>query len=126
LSRLSPPWHRLRPAAMVNLLGLLGRWDHADREKIILKLTSEHFGEHLKTQAEWRQIHLQRPVSRLSALAQLSAAATYNPPRRALPSVPTLVLGGGKDRIVSPKCSKRLAHWLNASLAVNPLAGHDL
>lgn len=126
LTSLSPPWHRLRPSALFTLLSVLGRWYHAERENAILRLTSQNFSTHLKTQAEWRQIHLQRPVSRLSAIAQLIAAAYYVPRQKHLNGVKTLVLSGGKDRIVNPQSSQRLARWLNSSLVIQPNAGHDL
>lgn len=126
LTSLSPPWHRLRPSALLTLLSVLGRWHHAERENAILRLTSENFSTHLKTQADWRQIHLQRPVRRISAIAQLIAAAHYVPNQTQLGKVKTLVLSGGKDRIVNPQSSQSLARWLKGELIIQPNAGHDL
>ena len=41
-------------------------------------------------------------------------------------SVPVLVLNGGGDRMVDPRCSQALAEGWSVPLRVNPDAGHDL
>src|SRR5690606_4856303 len=63
------------------------------------------------------------PAKLGTAVRQLVAAARFYPPRA---EQPTLILSGAHDRLVSPKCSTALAHYLHAPHYVHPTAGHDL
>lgn len=121
----SPVHHRLRPRNYLPLLDLLWRKrDAAHREKTILRLTSSH-PERPQTLAEWTDYARQNPVSPRNALRQLLAAACYEaPPAR--PAPPVLVLASAQDRLVDPRCSRRLAARWNAAFAEHPTAGHDL
>lgn len=126
LTSLSPPWHRLRPRALLKLFSIFSRWNHADRENLVLQLVSENFSNCMKTQAQWRQIHLQHPVTRVSAIAQLIASSQYVPRRSKLGQIRALILCGGKDQVVYAKSGYRMAQWLKAAFVLQPNAGHDL
>jgi pimeloyl-ACP methyl ester carboxylesterase len=67
----------------------------------------------------------QHPV-RLASAARLLAAAS----RFRLPAAeywrPTLVLAGGGDRLVDPRCSRALAKAVGGVFQEHPTAGHDL
>ena len=120
----SPVWQRLRPSALLRLLMLAVR--HADAsawERELLRLTAQHPRHDVL--ASWCDERLQRPVSAANALRQLLAAARYRASLQA-PAVPTLVLSGAGDQLVSPQCSRALAHAWQVPLQVHASAGHDL
>jgi pimeloyl-ACP methyl ester carboxylesterase len=118
-------YQRLRPIAYAPLLRLL--LTHPDErtvERTILHLTSARTDEDrmLDSWVAWRRSH---PVSSGNTLRQLLAAARYRA-RREAPRMPVLLLAGGRDRLVDPRCSQRLAAAWHCRLAVHPDAGHDL
>ncbi len=126
LRPLNPLHHRLRlnklPALFrTALLGRPGR----EREALVLRLTSAAGGDAGALLDRWTEISTSHPVSRGNALRQLLAAARYRAPPAA-PAVPLLVLAGGRDALVDPECSRRLATAWGASFAEHPMAGHDL
>lgn len=126
LSAFSPVWHRLRPANYPLILrALLTGMGALDRERMILRITTNHVADIEPIARRWAGFHDLRPVSTRSFLAQLVAAGTYRRPARA-PVCPVLVLNGGGDRLVDPRCSDRLAAAFGLPLERHPDAGHDL
>lgn len=122
----SPFFERLRPQNYLALLKLvLFERDPATREATILRLTSSNVDDATQLAATWAEFARERPVSRRTVIRQLAAAARYRAPK-GIPSVPLLVLAGGGDRLVSPRCSEALARRWSAPVAVHPSAGHDL
>lgn len=121
---LSPPWQRLRPAALMQLLAIAspGRrplW----REQRILRLTS-NFPVSAGIAEAWAGVARTAPVSPANMLRQLLAAARYRGPHT--PGVPTLLLASRRDRLVSVRCSEAMARAWQVPLRVHPGAGHDL
>jgi pimeloyl-ACP methyl ester carboxylesterase len=120
----NPFWQRLRPAALLRLVALAltaaskQRW-----EREILRLTTRHARQDV-LQA-WCEERMQRPVSGRNALRQLLAAARYRAQGQG-PRMPTLVLAGEQDQLVSVQCSRVLARQWGADLQLHPTAGHDL
>lgn len=129
VGRFSPPWRRLRPAVYGRLIGdvLLAR-DPVEREFTILKLTSNlREREELRhLAARWADYGRERPVGRLNTLRQLWAALRFRAPEAVPASVPVLVVSGGGDRLVDPRCSQALAAGWGLPLVRHPRAGHDL
>lgn len=121
------PWHRrLRPRAWPTLLRLLLDVEgDAVHERLVLALTSARQGADPALLADWVAWRRERRVTRLNALRQLIAAARYRATAEA-PAVPLLVLAGGADRLVDPRCSIALAQRWGAAFALHPDAGHDL
>lgn len=121
---MSAPWRRLRPAGLVQLLGLLvpGRSALA-REQRILGLTSNRPVD-AATAAQWARHAQATPLSRANVLRQLWAAGCYRP--GAAPAVPILLLASRHDRLVSVRCSRSLAQAWGLPLGEHPAAGHDL
>jgi pimeloyl-ACP methyl ester carboxylesterase len=121
----SPFYHRLRPtnyAALLKRIVLGG--SAAEWEAMILELTSNHaerFASVLNNWSAWRQEH---PVSRRNALRQLWAASRYRAAGKPTPHL--LILASTQDRLVNPRCSRRLAVCWNADFAEHPVAGHDI
>lgn len=120
----SPFWQRMRPASFLSLvrLALIGAsmqvW-----EREILRLTTRHARHEVLK--EWCAERAQRPVSGLNAMRQLLAAARYRAPELG-PPVPTLVLAGQCDQLVSVQCAMEIAKRWNTALQLHPSAGHDL
>jgi pimeloyl-ACP methyl ester carboxylesterase len=124
LSGLSPFHHRLLPKNYSKILRLL-RGGPAEKERIILEMTSHRVSEFDRIQADWVNIRAERPVSTANSLRQLLAAARFYPPEER-PKPPVLLLNGAKDNFVSPYCSEAIARHWNLPLHSHPEAGHDI
>lgn len=119
----NPFQQRLRWGALARLPGLLVAGGEA-RERAILELTSSRAAELGHVVPAWAAWARECPVSRVNALRQLLAAARFS--ATGAPSAPLLLLTGAGDRMVDPRCSRRLASAWGADLATHPTAGHDL
>ena len=121
----SAPWERFQPRALSKLLRLLLTAPAAlEIETEILRLSSNRPEAHAAQLCDWVQWRQQCPVSAGNVLRQLAAAARYR--AAPTPAVATRVLSSAGDRLVSPRCSQRLAAAWKVPLALHPSAGHDL
>lgn len=120
----SPLWHRLQPNRWGAVLKLMTDPSVDRRESAILSLTSnvKHSPQVL---AHWRDLHNRCPVTRRTALRQIRAAARYRPAANP-PDMPVLLLASRADRLVSSRCSEKLAELWRCDLAEHSWAGHDL
>lgn len=126
LKGVSPFYRRLRPSSYPFLLkSLLFETSPRQRERTILKLTSNLKQGDEALLEEWCRYAQQYPVSRTNAWRQLFAAASYRVPD-AKPEQPVLLLTGMGDRLVNPQCSIDLAHHWQLPVELHPEAGHDL
>ncbi len=116
---------RVSPAAAAAFAKVALTSKGADREAIILSITSAQTDVPHNAWARWCEIATQRPVSRRTMARQLVAAARFKPTLQPL-GMPTLVLAGAKDKIVNPACAGRIAKALAAPVHIHPHAGHDL
>lgn len=125
LRAFNPFYERLQPQNFPTvLIGLIKRKGYY-REKAILDITANLYRDKQTLAKKWANYYQEHPISPRNALRQLSAAARYKAPRHA-PHNRILVLSGGNDRLVSPKCSENLAkHW-QLPFKQHPTAGHDL
>lgn len=119
----SPFYRRLRPSSYPTLLAVLLSGDAREAEAGILRLTSR--SAPVAVLDDWVALRRCHHVSRMNALRQLVAAARFRPPDRR-PDVPTLLLSGAADALVSPSCSADLAERWDLPLVRHPTAGHDL
>ncbi len=126
-SRAFGPWHqRLRPRAILRLLGMLVSTDARAKERVVLGLTTRHPHEGSEVVlARWTTWRVEHPVSAANTFAQLWAAARFRAPATK-PRVPVLVLVGLADGLVDPRCSWRIATGWGVELRAHPSAGHDL
>lgn len=127
LADLSPPWHRMQPAnwARVALAPLL---PSRTRERMLLAMT-RHQGDLERDADRYAAIAAATPPRRGNAAGQLRAAMRSRCP--ASVTVPTLVLASRGDRLVSWRCSARIAERLSLPLRLHEgqgadAAGHDL
>jgi pimeloyl-ACP methyl ester carboxylesterase len=128
LAPFNPFYHRLRPANYPSLLGFLVFSSAAQRERLILRITSKLIRTPQEQTAllnEWVGYALDCPVTRANILHQLRAAILYRAAQTA-PCVPVLLLGGQKDQLVNVKCSLALAQRWGCPIRLHPTAGHDL
>lgn len=127
---LSPPWERLRPQAIGDLLSALLNPLPQSRERRVLRRISNHASVQQAMLEAWTSLARQRPAQRRNVLRQLAAAGTFRPSLNALresgrrPDVHVVV--SLRDRLVDPRCSRRLAEQTGWPLHIHPTAGHDL
>lgn len=123
----NPFYHRLRPANYAALLRAMLVGTIAQRERLILRLTSAA-NRSPSTQTElleqWIKYAREYPVTRANILRQLRAAQSYR--TASTPAMPVLLLAGQHDQLVNAKCSLALAKNWNCALRSHPVAGHDL
>lgn len=125
LRGINPFWERLQPANWWPLCRLLLPGLTAlERERAVLAMTSSRPHEHPDVAHEWSDIARMRPVARETVLRQLVAAARFRAVQP--PLAPTLLLASAADRLVSPRCSQRIARAWGMPLRLHPTAGHDL
>lgn len=128
LAPYNPFYHRLRPANYPSLFRFLISGSVAQREKLILRLTSTQERTELQREellARWISYASECPVSRANILRQLQAAILYRAAPTA-PALPVLLLAGKQDRLVSMKCSLKLAQQWDCPIELHTTAGHDL
>ena len=116
-------FERFQPVMWPKLPGLvLG--DALARERTILEVTVNSAIDKEALAHTWRGWFDERKPSRVAFLRQIIAAARSTLPARVQP--PLLVLTSRADRLVSYKCSERIADKLSARLEIHDEAGHDL
>ncbi len=102
-------------------------------ERLVLRTVSTRFAKRsdandpklmaiYENNVKWRR---ERPISRTTILRQLYSAATYHLPD-GRPKPKTILISSQGDRLVSPKCSTRLAEHLGVRCLTHPWAGHDI
>ena len=124
----NPFYHRLRPANYPALIRVLIYGPTAQREKLILRLTSTQKrtpDQQAALLEQWTAYAGVCPVTRTNILRQLLAASTYHAVSTT-PTVPVLLLAGRQDRLVNVKCSIALAQHWRCAIRLHPTAGHDL
>ena len=120
---LSPFYQRLHWRNYAAILGGIFM-SAAEREQLILRLTSATPALHQGALINWQLWQQQRPVSRLNALRQLWAASRFNVPPA--PGCPALLLSSLGDKLVSPQCTAALARYWQVPHIQHTWAGHDL
>ncbi|WP_245849829.1 alpha/beta fold hydrolase [Oceanimonas doudoroffii] len=123
-SALSPPWQRLRPAALPLLLLTL-LTPRAQREALIYRLTCARRSDAHTTLPKWIRYANECPVAHANVVRQLAAASRYRMTAMPPGLVPLILCGRG-DRLVDPRCSHALAQHWHTQVREHPWAGHDL
>jgi pimeloyl-ACP methyl ester carboxylesterase len=128
LKPFSPFYHRLRPGNYPALIRFLLFGSAAQRERLILLITSNVASQSNDWEAildSWLGYAREFPVSPANILRQLMAAGRYRA-TLAKPPVPVLLLASRNDRLVNVKSSLALAKSWNCPVRIHPHAGHDL
>ncbi len=123
---LTRPWERLRPRNLPTLARAVRSPLPRDREAMLIDmLVNEASRERRAAVADrYARLATEIPPHRTTLPRQFLAGLRFQPPARLHARV--LVVCGGGDRFVSPRCSARLARHLDAELRVHPRAGHNL
>lgn len=116
---------RLRPENYPDFLRSLLFNSKLEREKLILDISTNLYPHKLALAKKWVEYATLQPTTRMNALRQIFAAATYSaPPAR--PHEHVLMLQSLGDHLVNPVCSTRIAETWRWPLISHPTAGHDL
>ena len=121
---LSPPWHRMTPRVLPEVMRALLERDPVARERRILSATTRMKNDLDSIAFAWARFQIDRPITRFAVLLQLLAAMRFRAPRSL--AVPTLIIAGLRDPFTNPSCARRLAERFEARLETHPSAGHDL
>ena len=127
LADLSWPWERMQPHNWPRV-ALAPFLSARARERMLLGMT-RHQGDLESAADRYAAIAAATPPRRANAAGQLRAALRMRCPERI--AVPTLVVASRGDRLVSWRCSARLAERLGLPLRLHEgvgrdAAGHDL
>jgi alpha-beta hydrolase superfamily lysophospholipase len=127
LAPYSPFYHRLRPANYPGLFRFLLHDSPAQRERLVLRLTSnlKSTEQQQAILEQWIAYARECPVTRANILCQLTAAARFRASTHP-PAIPTLLLAAQQDHLVDVQCSLTLARQWNCPLRIHPTAGHDI
>ena len=127
LAPYNPFYHRLRPSNYPALLRTMLAGSLAQREALILRLTSHQGGSPRGAAIlrQWMDYAQACPITRTNILRQLFAALRYRAAAQT-PAVPLLLLAGQQDQLVNVQCSIRLAQRWHCPINIHPSAGHDL
>jgi pimeloyl-ACP methyl ester carboxylesterase len=124
-SALSSPFRRFRPGNYPRIVRAITATDALDRERSILKITVNRTDLDREAIArEWAAWAQERRPQHASFARQLYAATRSKLPKKI--EIPVLVLASTADRLVSYRCSERIARALDAKLALHHAGGHDL
>lgn len=124
----NPFYHRLRPENYPALFRFFISGSIAERERLILRLTSTQQRTSQQQNYlldQWVSYARDCPVSRSNILRQLQAAITYRA-KPTPPRIPVILLAGQQDRLVNVKCSLQLSNRWSVPIKLHPTAGHDL
>ncbi len=123
-SNLSPWYRRLSLVAAQAFMKIAWASDPWEREKSILRLTSNLRSHDTDLAREWSDFALSKEELMHLALRQLLSAAKFRAPSSL--QTPALVLSSAADRLLDPSCSTTLARRLGLENHVHLTAGHDL
>jgi len=121
-SNYSLPWQRMKLPAFLSLASnMIGR---RGMEKAILHWTSNRRDAE-QLAPVWQQYSDEHPLSMRNLLVQIFSASRYRGPRNA-PVIPTWCYVSKQDRLVSPRCTEKIATAWQAQLSCHNSTGHDL
>lgn len=120
----SPFYHRLIPENYFNVLCSLLIKNPARTENFILGITSNEKSIWQKQLAANIDFLKEHPISTTNFLSQLKLASQVN--FKNIPEVKKLVLTSKADRLVSYKCSEKIANLWSCPVRYHQTAGHDL
>lgn len=121
---LLPPWKRMSPQTMLMISKLFFKNNLKEREREILKATTNM----VKCEGEildlWTKYEEQFPISRDTFLRQITSAASFKSPDKI--SIPLCFIASKSDRLANFKNSEAFAQKYAADLYLHEKAGHDL
>lgn len=119
-------YKRITPSSLYHIFRSGLESDTQKREEAILRMTTAQLPRERISEIaqDWGRRGKEHPVRPTNFLWQLGVATLI--PQRKEPPAPVLILSSGKDRVVHPDCSRKIARNWNVPLNFHPDAGHDL
>jgi len=96
-----------------------------EREKIIVRINSNHPENYDSVACAWIDIQNERKMSKINILKQSIAGMRYSTKGR-IPEVPLLIIGSKGDRMVCKECVEKTQAAFGGTLVWHPDAGHGL
>lgn len=124
LKSLSPFFHRLRFENYLLIMRIFLVRSSDVREHRILEITSNRNDLDPKIIDQLVTFSRNHPVSEWNVFRQLYLAGKIHISQNLNPSIK--IIQSIQDRLVDPKCSQKIAEYLQAELIVHPTAGHDI
>ncbi len=121
-----PAWQRLKISALPLLLRSLCAGRPATREQAILNMVSNCQADQPSVLAQHCSLYRRRPPTRRNVLCQLWAAAHFKAPAALAAHQQISLIASRGDRMVSWRCSAKLAKHYDGALYLHNSAGHDL
>lgn len=118
-------FERFRPANLTSYLKLLVSTNAKSKEENIFELIIHQKEKNTYLIDEWSKIRNERPISIFNTLRQMFAGWRFSAPEAAS-QLPTWVMVGERDELVSPNCSYQIAKKWNLPILKAQNAGHDL
>lgn len=115
---------RLRPFGLWKLANILRKDDIKEKEREVLEMISNNKEAARGVLEKWVRLACERPIKTLSLVNQVWAASHFQAPSHL--DVPAAYITSKADRMVSYKCSEKLAKQHKASIYRHTKAGHDI
>lgn len=93
------------------------------REKIILRINSNHEAIRQDLIEKWVDIQHKRKLTKLNFMRQVLAGLRYAPVNPSI-SIPLLIIGSKKDELVKPNCIVKTHEQFGGTLKWHETAGH--
>ena len=97
----------------------------AKREKLIVKINSNHPENYDSIARVWIKIQNERKMSKLNIFRQTIAGMRYSTKGRT-PQIPLLIVGSKGDRLVCESCIQKTHDAFGGTLVWHPDSGHGL
>ena len=124
LGQFSPFYRRLIPATYLQILNAAFNSDIAEKEKIILTITSNKFIENQRYLKIFTQFSIDYKVSKKNFIRQILLAQNIH--IQNLPNRPLKIITSINDRLVHHSCSDKLVKYFGGTQYIHATAGHDL
>ncbi|MCK6596924.1 MAG: alpha/beta hydrolase [Bdellovibrionaceae bacterium] len=121
---LKPFYKRLLPENYLEIFGVLFK-SNLEREKIILKMTSNNLEVSEKVLLQFEKIAERHPIKLENLLRQLMAASSMVFPKN-IQSHKVNIFVSANDRLVSSENSMEIAKRWGLAPMIHPWAGHDM
>lgn len=117
-------WRRIRPIAIKEFANIARSEPGVERERLVLRLTSNKKADNEKIMRDWVEFARRRPIKQGTAIRQLIAASRFRAKFNDDNSLVFLCAKG--DKLVHYQASQALAKVSNSPCFVHEDAGHDL
>lgn len=124
LNQFSPFYQRLEIFNYGKIIWGLFACDASEQERIILKITSNHFAKAESYLESFVAFSKNHQVSKTNFVKQLLLA--NNIKIKNIASISLKVISSKKDRLVDSTCSDKIAKAFKGKQFIHPTAGHDL